>query len=59
MVEQPKKNLDQVRDVLCLQHYSCRLSSLIWIRFIVVHNKRHPKEIGASEIEAFLTFMAV
>ena len=27
-----------------------------WIRrFIVFHRKRHPKEMGAPEVEAFLT----
>ncbi|HEY80229.1 MAG TPA: integron integrase [Caldilineae bacterium] len=31
-----------------------------WIkRFILFHNKRHPKEMGAPEIEAFLTHLAV
>jgi integron integrase len=31
-----------------------------WVyHFIVFHNKRHPKDMGASEIEAFLTYLAV
>jgi len=31
-----------------------------WIRhYIVYHNKRHPKVLGAREIEAFLTYLAV
>jgi integrase len=31
-----------------------------WIRrFILFHNKRHPKEMGADEIGAFLTHLAV
>ncbi|MCG9889557.1 MAG: phage integrase N-terminal SAM-like domain-containing protein [Thermosynechococcaceae cyanobacterium MS004] len=62
MVEQPKKILDQLRDVLRLKHYSYRTeqSYVDWVyRFIVFHNKRHPKDMGASEIEAFLTFLAV
>ncbi len=62
MVEQPKKILDQLRDVLRLKHYSYRTeqSYVDWTyRFIVFHNKRHPKEMGASEIEAFLTYLAV
>jgi integron integrase len=62
MVEPPKKILDQLRDVLRLKHYSYRTeqSYVDWIyRFIVFHNKRHPKNMGASEIEAFLTYLAV
>lgn len=31
-----------------------------WIkRFILFHDKRHPQEIGAAEVEAFLTHLAV
>ncbi|MCB0321162.1 MAG: phage integrase N-terminal SAM-like domain-containing protein, partial [Bdellovibrionales bacterium] len=30
-----------------------------WIRrFILFHNKRHPEELGAEEIESFLSFLA-
>ena len=28
-------------------------------RFILFHGKRHPEEMGVSEVEAFLTFLAV
>jgi Phage integrase, N-terminal SAM-like domain len=62
MVEQPKKILDQLHDVLRLNHYSYRTeqSYVNWIyRFIVFYNKRHPKEIGSSKIEAFLTYLTV
>jgi integron integrase len=62
MVEQPKKILDQLRDILRLKHYSYRTEQAYvdWVyRFIVFHNKRHPKDMGASEIEAFLTYLAV
>ena len=31
----------------------------MWIRrFIFFHNKRHPKEMGAPEVHAFLTHLA-
>jgi integrase len=31
-----------------------------WIRrFILFHGKRHPREMGAAEVEAFLTHLAV
>ena len=31
-----------------------------WIRrFVLHHNKRHPRDMGAAEVEAFLTHLAV
>ena len=62
MNNRPKKLLDQVRDALRLKHYSIRTEQAYvgWIkRFILFHNKRHPKEMGAPEIAAFLTHLAV
>ena len=59
---QPRKLSDQVRDVMRLKHYSYRTeqSYVDWIRrYILFHNKRHPREMGSSEIEAFLTHLAV
>lgn len=59
---QAPKLLDQVRDRLRLKHYSIRTETqyLQWIRrFILFHDKRHPKEMGAQEVEAFLTHLAV
>lgn len=58
----PPKLLDQVRDRLRVNHYSLRTEKqyLNWIkRFILFHGKRHPKEMGATEVEAFLTHLAV
>jgi hypothetical protein len=58
----PRKLLDQVRDVLRLKHYaySTEESYVQWIRrFILFHNKCHPKEMGSPEIEQFLTYLAV
>jgi integron integrase len=58
----PKKLLDQVRDVIRVKHYSYRTEETYvqWIRrYILFHNKRHPKEMGVPEIEAFLTHLAV
>jgi integron integrase len=43
-------------------HYSPRTEKAYvhWIRrFILFHNKRHPREMGASEVEAFLSHLAV
>ena len=56
------KLLDQVRERLRLKHYSIRTEQAYveWIkRFILFHDKRHPAQMGAAEIEAFLTHLAV
>ena len=62
MAEKPQKLLDQVRDAIHLKHYSIRTEQAYvdWVRrFILFHDKRHPAEMGAAEIEAFLTHLAV
>lgn len=58
----PPKLLDQVRDHIRTKHYSLRTETQYtqWIkRFILFHGKRHPQAMGAAEIEAFLTHLAV
>ncbi len=58
----PKKLLDQVRDAIRVKHYalSTEKTYISWIRrYILFHGKRHPGEMGACEIEAFLTYLAV
>lgn len=58
----PKKLLDQVTERLRLKHYSRRTEEayLAWIRrYILFHQKRHPRDLGVPEIEAFLTDLAV
>ena len=45
-----------------MKHYSIRTETqyLQWIRrFILFHDKRHPRDMGAAEVEAFLTHLAV
>ena len=62
MEKPPKKLLEQVRDQIRLKHYSYRTEDtyIQWIRrYILFHNKRHPKEMGVPEIEAFLSHLAV
>jgi integron integrase len=57
-----QKLLEQVRQKIRLKHYSIRTerSYVAWIRrFILFHGKRHPAEMGAAEVEAFLTDLAV
>lgn len=54
--------LDRVRATLRLGHYSSRTEEayVAWIRrFILFHGKRHPAEMGADEVVAFLTHLAV
>jgi integron integrase len=56
------KLLDQVRDRLRVKHYSLRTEGayLGWIRrFILFHNKTHPRAMGKTEVEAFLSDLAV
>jgi integron integrase len=55
------KLLDRVRQTIRAKHYSRRTESAYvdWIRrYILFHRKRHPSEMGASEIAAFLTWLA-
>ncbi len=57
----PPKLLDQVRDKIRVKHYSIRTETqyLQWIkRFIYFHGKQHPRDLGAAEIEAFLSHLA-
>lgn len=54
--------LEQVRALIRFKHYSIRTEQtyLDWIkRFIRFHGKRHPRDMGAAEITAFLTHLAV
>ncbi len=54
--------LDQVRERCRVKHYSIRTERryVDWIRrFILFHDKRHPAGMGAREVEAFLTHLAV
>ena len=56
------KLLDQVRGKIRLKHYSIRTEEayLGWIkRFVLFQHKRHPEEMGAAEVEAFLMHLAV
>jgi integron integrase len=59
---QPKRLLDQVRDALRVKHYAYRTEEtyIQWIRrYILFHNKRHPKDMAEPEVKAFLTHLAV
>lgn len=59
---QPPKLLDQVRERMRRLNMARRSEDAYvgWIRrFILAHGKRHPRELGAAEIEQFLTRLAV
>lgn len=56
-----KKLLETVRDKIRSKHYSLQTekSYLQWIRrYILFHDKCHPKDMGKLEIEEFLTSLA-
>ncbi|MGI8669655.1 MAG: integron integrase [Aridibacter sp.] len=56
------KLLNNVRNVMRVRHYSYETEKIYiyWIRqYIFFHNVTHPAEMGAVEVEAFLTHLAV
>jgi integron integrase len=62
MGEGQPRLLAQVRNRIRRKHYSIRTEQAYveWIRrFVLHHNKRHPRDMGAAEVEAFLTHLAV
>ncbi len=61
-MSEPPKFLDRVRTAIRVRHYSVRTEKAYvqWIRrFILYHGKRHPSEMGANEVNAFLSHLAV
>lgn len=58
----PPKLLDRMREEIRVRHYSLRTEETYvdWVRrFILFHNKRHPKDMGAEEVQGFLSHLAV
>lgn len=54
--------LDQFRNEIRVRHmaHSTEKAYVDWIRkYILFHNKRHPREMGNAEVKAFLTYSAV
>ena len=54
--------LEQVREAVRTRHYSLRTEEayLRWIRqYILFCGKRHPSELGAREVSAFISHLAV
>jgi site-specific recombinase XerD len=61
MPDEPKL-LDRLRAALRTRHYSLRTeeSYTAWVRrFILFHGKKHPSAMGAEEVNAFLSHLAV
>ncbi|WP_051360377.1 phage integrase N-terminal SAM-like domain-containing protein [Candidatus Symbiobacter mobilis] len=58
----PPKLLDQLREKIRLRHYSIRTETqyVHWVKHcILFDNKRHPNLLGAPEVDAYLTHLAV
>ncbi len=58
---QSARLLDQVRERIRYLHYSLRTEEayLYWIReFIRFQGRRHPRELGGTEVEQFLNALA-
>jgi integron integrase len=56
------KLLDRMRAEIRVRHYSIRTEEtyLDWARrFILYHNKQHPKNLGADHVQAFLSYLAL
>ncbi|WP_320033844.1 integron integrase [Halarcobacter sp.] len=56
-----KKLLEIMRDRIRFKHYSISTEKvyIYWSKkYILYHNKRHPKDMGKNEIEHFLTYLA-
>ena len=54
--------LEMIRGEIRLRGFSIRTekSYLFWIKkFILFHEKKHPEDMGANEVKAFLTWLAV
>jgi integron integrase len=57
----PVRLLDKVREAIRVRHYSRRteLAYVGWIRrFVAANGRRHPRDLGAREVETFLTRLA-
>ena len=53
--------LGRVREVIRYKHYSIRTECCYveWVRrFVAFHGRRHPREMGADEVRAFLGHLA-
>lgn len=59
--QRPRGLLGRVREQIRVRHYSIRTEKAYvhWVRrFILFHGKRHPRDMGAPEVSAFLSYLA-
>ena len=58
----PKLKLrEQLREVCRFRHLSHRTDNAYWHwmkGYILFHGKRHPREMGAAEVQAYLSYLA-
>jgi integron integrase len=57
----PRRLLDQLRDQLRVRHYSPNTEEAYvgWaLRYVLFHQKRHPRELGTEHITQFLSWLA-
>ena len=58
---QAPKLLDRLREQIRVRHYSIRTEEAYvdWVRrYVHFHDRRHPEELGAAEVEQFLSHLA-
>ncbi|HNO31856.1 MAG TPA: integron integrase [Anaerolineales bacterium] len=58
---QPVTLLERVREAIRYKHYSIRTERAYveWVRrFVLYHGRRHPRDMGAEEVRAFLGHLA-
>ena len=59
--DKPGRLLEQVRAEIRIRHYSPKTEKAYvgWIRrFVLFHDKQHPRDLGADEITRYLTYLA-
>jgi len=57
----PRRLLEQLRERIRYLHYSIRTEEAYvhWVRaFVRFHGLRHPRERGAAEVQAYLSWLA-
>jgi len=62
ILQKKPKLLDQVRGALRVRHYSydTEKSYIRWIKqYIFFNGKRHPSELGETDVNLFLTHLAI
>lgn len=56
-----RRLIDLFREAIRTRHYSRRTEQAYWYwvrSFIFFHDKRHPRDLGAAEVTAFLSWLA-